>query len=179
MVQIAIKHRFPWPRDIVWATLDSAAYTAARTKHTLDRPSTSTLTLLFDGEENGMRVRRVRHVLNREVPRMMQKFTGATEMAYVVKETIHPAQFRVDWTATPEVARGGQRISRNVEISGSYGFNEVPGEPGICERFVNATVRVAIPALGGRIEQGIASGLRKTHEESAEFALTFLQERLG
>jgi len=178
MQSFELRHTYPWPREAVWDALDSDAYTELRTAHGR-RPDAKVKTEhLSDGLEDGVRVRRVRHTLHRDIPRMMQRFTGPT-LSYLVVERIHPDTFEVTWTATPEVARGAKAVDKRVRIQGSYRFLPVPSAPGSCERIVKAEITVTIPGLSGRIEAGIAKSLRATHEGSADLARRFLEERLG
>ena len=132
------------------------------------------VTPISDTTENGQRVRKVRHTLNRDLPRLMKRFTGPT-LSYLVTENIDPNEFIVSWTAVPEL-RTRPGMGRRVDIRGTYAFDPHPEG---CERIVKARIEVAIPGLGGRIEQGIAKSLRQTHAASAEFARAYLQERLG
>lgn len=178
MQSFELRHAYPWPREAVWAALDSPAYAALRARHS-ERPDAKVrLEPISDGIEGGVRVRRVRHTLHRDIPRMMRRFTGPT-LSYVVVETIHPERFVVTWTAAPEVVRGGRAVERRVDIRGSYAFEPTPGAAGSCERIVKAQISVTIPGLSGRIEQGITSSLRQTHEGSAALARRFLDDTLG
>ena len=177
MESFELRHSYPAPREVVWKALDSPEYTARRVEHGRRPDAKVVQELLSDGLEGSTRVRRVRHTLKRTLPRMMQRFTGS-QLSYVVTEHIDPDTFTVAWTATPEVDRGGRAVDRRIRIEGSYAFEEQSGPPATCERIVKVQIQVAIPGLGGRIEQGIAQSLRTTHESSAELALQFIHERL-
>ena len=178
MQSFELRHRYPWPREAVWAALDSEAYSELRAEHG-ERPDAKVrLEAISDQVEGGVRIRRVRHTLHREIPRMMQRFTGPT-MSYLVEEHIDPETFTVTWRAIPEVARGARAVDRRVRIGGTYRFEPIPQSPSECERIVKAEIEVTIPGLSGKIEQGIAKSLRSTHEGSAELARHFLQETLG
>ncbi len=172
-----LRHTYSASRAAVWAALDSPEYTALRTEHGQRPDAKVTQTILSDSLDGQKRVRRIRHTLQRALPRMMQRFTGP-QLSYIVTEHIDPSTFTVAWTATPEVDRGGRAVDRRIRIEGSYAFRDLPGSQATCERIVKVEIHVAIPGLGRRIEQGIATSLRTTHESSALLARQFLEARL-
>ena len=176
MHSFELRHVYPWPRSTVWAALDSPDYAATRAATTQSEDSKVRVTQLSDSTDPAgrQRVRKIRHTLERDLPRLMQRFTGPS-LSYLVTETIDPREFIVSWQAVPELrARPG--MVRRIDIRGTYAFDPHPDG---CERIVKARIEVAILGFGGRIEQAIAKSLRHTHAASAEFALAYLQERLG
>jgi hypothetical protein len=172
-----LRHLYPWSSETVWQALDSPEYTELRIEHGRRQDAKVSQELLSDGDEDGIRVRRVRHTLHRSLPRMIQRITGPT-LSYLVREQIQPDRFSVEWSAVPEVQRAEGAVDRRVRIEGSYHFVDVPGETPSCERIVKARITVAIPGFSGRIEKGIAKSLRATHESSAKLAQRFLDARL-
>jgi hypothetical protein len=178
MKAFELRHSYPWSREAVWTALDSPEYAALRARQSDRADAMIRVEPISDQVQDRLRVRRVRHTLSRDIPRMMRRFTGPT-LSYLVEEQIHPDTFTVRWTAIPEVARGKKAVDRRVQIRGEYRFE--PGRSGAasCERIVKAEITVAIPGLSGRIEEGIAKSLRATHESSATLALRFLEETLG
>ena len=178
MQTFELRHAYPWSREAVWTALDSDAYADLRAQHGLRPDAKVRLEPVSDRIEDGVRVRRVRHTLTRDIPRMMQRFTGPT-LSYLVEERIHPESYTVQWSATPEVSRGAKAFDKRVRIGGVYRFEASPTAPNACERFVKAEIKVTIPGLSGRIEAGIAKSLRATHEGSAVLARRFLEETLG
>ena len=178
MESFELRHTYPASREAVWTALDSPEYTALRTQHGQRPGAKVTQAILSDSLEGETRVRRVRHTLQRSIPRMMQRFTGP-QLSYVVTEHIDPTTFTVAWTATPEVDRGGRAVDRRIRIEGSYVFVDLPGSEAACERIVKVEIHVAIPGLGRKIEQGIATSLRTTHESSAQLACEFLEAFLN
>lgn len=174
MHSFELRHVYPWPRETVWAALDSQEYADTRGAATTQVASKVIVTAVSDTTVDGQRVRQVRHTINRDLPRLMKRFTGPT-LSYLVTEKIDPSEFIVTWTAAPELhTRPG--VGRRVDIRGTYAFDPHPEG---CERIVKARIEVAIPGLGGKIEHGIAKSLRQTHAASAEFARAYLQESLG
>ena len=176
MHSFELRHVFPWPQEQVWAALDSAEYSSARTHASRGQSSNVVSTPISDdpATDGQPRVRKVRHTVQRDLPRLMRRFTGPT-LSYLVTETIDSTEFIVRWSAEPEL-RTRPGLGQRVDIRGTYAFDPHPEG---CERIVKARIEVAIPGLGGRIEQGIGKSLRQTHAASADFARTFLQERLG
>ncbi len=177
MQSFELRHLYPWSSETVWQALDSPEYTELRIEHGRRPDAKVTQELLSDQHEDGVRVRRVRHTLNRSLPRMMQRITGPT-LSYLVREQIRPDRYTVEWSAIPVVARAERAVERRVRIEGSYRFVDVPGTTRSCERIVKARITVAIPGFSGRIETGIAKSLRATHESSARLAHQFLDARL-
>ncbi len=177
MESFELRHTYPWPRETVWAALSAPEYAQMRQSFSERADAKVLLEHLSESIEDGIRVRRVRHTLKRELPRMMQRLTGP-KMSYVVEEHIHPDTFTVTWTATPEVARGGRAVDRRVDIRGEFRFVDLPGDTPGCERIVKARIHVTIPGFGGRIEQGIAKSLRATNESSAALTRQYLEDRL-
>jgi len=172
-----LRHFYPWSSETVWQALDSPEYTEMRIHHGR-RPDAKVLReIVSDEEKDGIRLRQVRHTLNRSLPRMMQRVTGP-QLSYLVREQIQPDSFTVEWSAIPELQRAGRSFMRRVRIEGSYHFMDVPGATPSCERIVKAQITVAIPGFSGRIENSIATSLRATHEASARLALQYLDARL-
>lgn len=174
MQSFSFQEPLPWSRQLVWTTLDTTEYAEARAAASRDS-AVQIEPLSTDVDDSGRRHRHARHTLNRELPRMMQRFTGP-KMRYLVHEVVDADAFRVDWTATPELARARRASTQRVHIRGFFAF-EATGAAS-CERLVKVSVEVAIPGLGGRIEAGILKGLRQSSEQSAAFANAYLQERL-
>ena len=160
-----LRHVFPHPAQSVWQELMSEAYEAAsNAAGDLDRQ------VLGEEERGGVRIKRTRITSRKELPGFMAAALGATRLSYDLEER-YPADQRVmNWTVRPLV------VPDKVECSGSF---EVNPHPDGCERLVRGRIKVNIRFIGGKIEDAIGAELRSSYARSAEFAKTWLTERIS
>jgi hypothetical protein len=164
MQRFTLRHSFPYPRAAVWAELFSEPYQLAS-----GVDDKLTREIIEERELAGERRRRIRITHKDEMPAFLQRWTGR-HLRYVIVQKGRTDETAFDWHVEPAA------MANKITVKGRYAIEDAPGG---CERVVNAVIRADIFGVGGKIEQGIARDLRKSYEDSARFAATWLKERLA
>jgi hypothetical protein len=169
MQSFTLRDPLPWPRAAVWAEVERPAFQAE-----LARVDQLSRTLLDEQVDGPVRRRRVEVVHHQQLPAALHRWTGP-HLRYIVEEERVDGQTSLRWRALPA------RVGDKVQISGTYALVDGPPGPGgapTCERIVTAQIRVAVFGVGGRIEAGIADGLRRSLELSLTTTRAWLQAHL-
>ncbi len=164
MQRFELRHFYPHPRAAVWAEVFSEAYQLAS-----GVDDKLTREIVEEREVAGELRRRIRITHREEMPAFIQRWTGP-HLRYVIVQRGRAGETAFDWHVEPMALRD------KISVKGSYALEDAPGG---CERVVKVSISAKVFGVGGKIEQGIAKDLRKSYEDSARFAATWLQEKLG
>jgi len=103
--------------------------------------------------------RRIRYVLDIELPGAARSFIGDGEPAWVEESTWEPDTQSWSWVIVPEVAGG------LLTAAGETHLKE--RQSGTIRR-VFGSVRVGVPFYGGKVEGWIVDGFERTYDEEAK-----------
>ena len=164
MKKMYVRHDLPASVDVAWREIFSAAYAKAVQEET----GTTTTRLSEESRGPGERLVRSQVTLARELPPAAAKVLGTTRLQYTLEERIDDGSYTVQWRVIVE------KVSDTVKASGTFTLK--PTGPDTCERVIDGQVSVAVPFIGGRIEQGILDELSKSYEATAVFARAWLRD---
>ena len=150
------------PDQVAAALLDLDYQTSLRTLGPLKERAVIDQT---DGSE-GRVTRRIRSVLDIELPGPTRAFIGDGDPAWVEEATWEPETLTWMWVILPEV--GGDLLT----ASGETHLKE--GGAGTIRR-IFGSVRVGVPFYGGKVEGWIVDGFERTYDEEAQRLASWLQ----
>ena len=156
-----VRHFIPLDPQACWELLFNPDYESA-----VDDWTGLEKELLEDTNDNGERLRRMLVVPNRTVPKPIAKVLGADKLCYESVERYRIGSQFMLWRVIPSA------MGKKIKAEGSYELIEAQNG---CERLVKGQINVAIPFIGGTIEQAIAKDLRDSYDRSANFALNWLE----
>jgi hypothetical protein len=110
------------------------------------------------GSDDGKVVRRIRCVLDIDLPMTARKFMGDGDPAWVELSVWHPNDLHWDFLIEPEVA------GDLLDAKGTIGIEP---DPAGTLRTIRGTVKIRIPFYGGRVESWIVQGLTDAYDEEA------------
>jgi hypothetical protein len=110
-----------------------------------------------DGSD-GLVTRRIRSVLDIQLPRPARAFIGDGDPAWVEESTWEPHTLSWKWVIVPEVAR---------EILTASGETHLKEGGAGTVRHIFGSVRVGVPFYGGKVEALIIDGFERTYDEEA------------
>lgn len=159
-MQFEVRHSFPRDPATSWRELMSPAY-----EEEVNRRSGVQRELLSDraiGSGRELRYRMQGHPL----PAPVRALLGGKDLSYEVIESHDPARKRYDWRVIPSA------MAEKITAEGTWEL--LPTASG-CERLVKGTIRVAIPLVGSKIEAALAQELKRSYEDSVDFAKSWLE----
>lgn len=112
--------------------------------------------------------RRVRCVLDMDLPGAARRFLGDANAAWVEEALWHPEKLMWEWRILPEV--GGDLLSSSGVITLHGAADEET------HRDVTGRVEVRVPFYGGKVERWIVEGLRQAYAEEATRLVAWLQK---
>ncbi|HEX2051029.1 MAG TPA: DUF2505 domain-containing protein [Actinomycetota bacterium] len=154
-MRFVIDHLFPAPvDDVARVTLDVAFQGSLG-----DVGGLRDRRVLDQSDEGGGRVRRrVRCVLDVQLPGAARALVGDGEPAWVEDALWLPGERTWHWVVRPEI--GGDVLAADGAIA-------LAEHDGGTLRRVSGRVDVRIPFYGGRVERSIVAGLRRAYDEEA------------
>ena len=164
-MKMDVRHDLPAAAAVAWRELHSDAYAAAA------REKTNTTSELISEETrpDGKTFRRTRVTLGKDLPSAAASLLGSKRLSYVLEEEISPATMTTQWRVIVE------KVSDKVKAAGMFRIE--PSGEAACRRVVQGEVKVNVPLVGGKIEQGIAAELEKSYEATALFAREWLSRQ--
>jgi hypothetical protein len=154
-MDIRIVQRFPCSAQKLWAiTRDPAFEKETREAANVD------VSVLKSEERNGLLFERVRITSRKELPGLMRSAVGADRMVYDQEMESDLAKLSTAWKVMPAFAADKVKCGGTSKI--------VATGPDSCERVVSGEIKVSIPLVGGKIEQGIVSELENSYAKTAE-----------
>jgi hypothetical protein len=115
--------------------------------------------LLSQKEEADGRVhRRVRCVLDINLPGAAKRLLGDSDPAWIEEAIWHPEESRWEWVIHPEVAK---------ELLDATGTIRIHDSDDGTNRTVAGQVKVKVPVYGGRVEGWIVEGIEHAYDEEA------------
>ncbi len=160
-----LRHSFPHDPQATWeALMDEAYESASNAAGDLDRE------VLSETMDGTTRVKRTKVTSRKDLPGFMAKALGAKRLSYVLEERYPEGSRVMRWNVTPTV------VADKVECSGTF---EVRPDGAGCERLVKGRIKVNIRFIGGKIEDAIGAELRASYKRSADFAQSWLAEKLA
>jgi hypothetical protein len=118
-----------------------------------------------DGSD-GRVTRRIRSVLDIQLPRPARAFIGDGDPAWVEESTWEPHTQSWKWVIVPEVAR---------EILTASGETHLKEGGAGTVRHIFGSVRVGVPFYGGKVEALIIDGFERTYDEEAQRLASWLR----
>ena len=160
-MKLAVTHSFPCSVDVFWQMFWDPAY-----DEMLSSSAAITKEILWDREEGGDRVWRMRFIPDRELPAMVAKAVGATKLVYE-QESRLTSDGVLHWEVFPTVVPDKVTAKGTMRVSAS-------GD-GIT-RVVDGEIKVRIPLVGGRIEKQIHQSVVESYDRAAEVRRQWLRE---
>ncbi|HZA39209.1 MAG TPA: DUF2505 domain-containing protein [Actinomycetota bacterium] len=162
-MEFQIVHEFVAdPAEVATALLDLEYQASLRTLGPLKERAVIDQTNGSDGRIT----RRIRCVLDIELPGPARAFIGEGDPAWVEEATWEPDTLSWKWVILPEV--GGGLLS----ASGETHLKE--GSVGTI-RNISGSVRVVVPFYGGKVEGWIVDGFERAYDEEAQRLAAWLQ----
>jgi len=162
-MRIDTRHNLPATVSTVWQELFSEDYLEA-----LYGQSNTTTQRLRDEVRNGRRFIQSRITLGRKLPATASKLLKAQHLSYIFEEHLDESTHTVRWRVIVD------RVSDKVTASGTY---QLIATGDTCDRIVRGEIRVNVPFIGRKIEQGICTELTKSYETAARFAREWLRNK--
>jgi hypothetical protein len=155
-VEFQIVHEFAaHPDEVAAALLDPEFQASLRTVGPLRERAIIDQTNGSDGRVT----RRIRSVLDIDLPGPARAFIGDGDPAWVEEATWEPQTLSWKWVLLPEV--GG-------DILTAFGETHLKaGSIGTIRNIVGS-VRVGVPFYGGKVEGWIVDGFERTYDEEAQ-----------
>jgi len=154
------------PNEVAAVLLDLEYQASLRTLGPLKERA-----VVDQSDGSGGRVtRRIRSVLDIELPGPARAFIGDGDPAWVEEATWEPETRSWKWVILPEV--GGDLLTASGET------NLKEGSVGTI-RNIFGSVRVGLPFYGGKIEGWIVDGFERTYDEEAQRLAAWLQAPTG
>jgi len=150
------------PEEVAAALLDPEYQASLRTIGPLSERTVLDQTNGADGRVT----RRIRSVLDLELPGPARAFLGEGDPAWVEEATWEPQTLSWKWVIVPEVGRD------LLTASGETHLKE--GNIGTI-RHIFGSVRVGVPFYGGKVEGWLVDGFERTYDEEALRLAAWLQ----
>lgn len=162
-MKLKLEHRFACSPETYWeiATLDEVeAEGAAKNNGTVETISDEVI--------GGIRVRRQRFTMRRELPAAIVKVLKTDHIQYELEMRIDPARHRADWVITPLVLPD--------RVQGSGVAVVTPTSDG-CLRVIDGDLTVKVPLVGRMMEERLISEVTKSYNVTAGIIAQKVAER--
>ncbi len=169
-MKFEVRQHLPRPAATAWRELFSQPYENALAEHHPDS-SRGEVEEQVDGTR---RSRRTPMESSKALPGAVARALGVDRLRFLLQEDMDDEACMMTWSVAPTGL--SDKLSSKIDIRGTYALQDTPDGSG-CERIVKGEIRVAIPLLGGKIEQAITDELRAGYDRGIEFARTWLLER--
>ncbi|MGH2825469.1 MAG: DUF2505 domain-containing protein [Actinomycetota bacterium] len=164
-MEFEISHSFDATPDEVAAAILDEEY-----QHSLSHVGQLKERELLEQRTNGAGrvVRRVRCVLDIDLPGTAKRFIGEEAPAWVEEATWHEDRMQWDFVIEPEIA------GELLDARGTIGIKP-EGEGTV--RTVRGKVKMRVPFYGGRVEDWIVKGMSDAYDEEAGRLEAWLSSR--
>jgi len=152
-VKLLVRNRFDCTPARFWEMYWSDSF-----DEMLSAGSDITRELIEEREENGVNIRTVRFIPDRELPSSVASLLGASKLIYDQEMRYHAAASRMEWRVMPTILPG------KLDARGDF---VVVATGSGCEQVVEGVITVSVPFVGSRIEKGVVGEVEKSYEKTA------------
>lgn len=161
-MKLKLEHRFACSPETYWeiATLENI-------EHEGSRRNDGEIETLSDELSNGIRTRRQRFYMNRELPSAMVKVLKTERIGYELETRIDVARHRAEWTITPLVLPD--------RVHGAGVAVVTPTSDG-CLRVIEGDLTIKVPLLGRKMEERLIAEVSTSYNTTAEVIREYLKK---
>lgn len=118
------------------------------------------VSVLKKEERAGVLIEKVRITSRKELPGLMRSALGSDRLIYDQEMESDLARHITNWKVIPNFAADKVKCAGTSRIVATGASS--------CERVVSGEMKVSIPLVGGKIEQGIVSELENSYAKTAD-----------
>lgn len=162
-MRFELKHTFDCTPEELWAITDDPSFEAR-----VAEVSDATREIVELREDDGVRYKKVRITVNRDLPPPMRKAIGADHISYDQKTTRKLDSNRLEWSISPMVLQGrfkGEGTTRVRAIGNS------------CERVIAGELTIRVPIIGPKMEKKLVDDVSASYDRAAGVIREMLAER--
>lgn len=162
-MKLKLEHRFACDPETYWeiATQDTVEAEGAQKNN-------GEVETLSDTVVDGIRIRRQRFTMNRELPAAITKVLKTDRISYELEMHIDTARYRADWTITPLVLPD--------RVKGSGVAVVTPTSEG-CLRVIDGELSVKVPLVGRMMEERLIAEVTDSYSVTAAIIRQKIAER--
>lgn len=153
-MKLKLEHRFACSPETYWKIA-----TQADVEQEGSRRNDGEIETISDEESDGIRIRRQRFVMNRELPAAMVKVLKTERIGYELETRIDVARHRAEWTITPLVLPD--------RVQGAGVAVVTPTSDG-CLRIIEGDLTIKVPLLGRKMEERLIAEITTSYNTTAE-----------
>lgn len=161
-MRFEIRHSFPCTPEALWEIVDAPEFEERVGAITDTRRETVVAT-----DDDGVRVRRLKVSLKRDLPAPMRKVLGGDTISYDQETRRKLGTNELTWEITPMVLRD-RFVGR--------GTTKVRATSSGCERVITGELTIKVPFVGGAMEERLISDVRVSYDRAADLVREMLSE---
>jgi hypothetical protein len=161
MKKLSVESVLPADVATAWELFESARFRDRLAEQTGLRAE-----LLWEREEGGVIVRRLKYISSRELPSVAAAALGSRHLAYEQTNRLDLAGSKLDWVIELPL------VADRVSVSGVTTMVAVTEG---CKRKVEGRIDVRMPFIGGQIEGFVAADFEKSMARVVELAREMLR----
>lgn len=158
-----LEHSFACTPEELWAITDDPDFELR-----LAEVSDSTRELVEASDEGGVRYRKLRITVDRELPAPMKKAIGADRISYDQVTRRKLGSNELTWSISPMVLRDRFKGEGTTKVR-SVGDG--------CRRVISGELSIRVPLLGPKMEQRLVDDVSASYDRAAALIRTMLVER--
>ncbi len=162
-MKLTIRNTFPCDPATLWAIFDDPEF-----DRRLEAESGVRRELVGTTHEGAVVVRTLRCFSKKELPGFMATALGSKHLSYDQVSRFYADRNELHWDVVPTVMK--DRVT-------ARGITRVIPGSGECERFIDGTIEVRIPLVGGRIEAKLMEEIKSSYDRAAAIANALIDER--
>ncbi len=161
-MRFTMSHEFRCPPEKMWEVYEDDEFERRLQEATQVRRE-----VLEEREEDGVQIKRLRCVAEKELPKPMKMALGIEQFEYEQEQRLDRKENLLEWKVVTPF------MTDRVHAAGTTRVE--PTERG-CRRKVEGDIQVRLPLVGKKMEQNLARRLQTSYEEAVDIAREMLEE---
>lgn len=162
-VKLFVESDLSFDPATAWAIFESEAF-ESRLEETTDL----VCEVLEESNEGDIRIKKLRYVSKRDLPRLVAKALGSKSLTYLQTNRFDPATSRLDWSVELPVMKDRISVGGTTTISAT---------PTGSRRVVDGEISVRVRLVGGQIEKAVVAEFERSMSRAVDLARSIHREQ--